>query len=102
MSICPPKRDKMTSNSVIPLIPFHHRQVIVDSFCHKNLMEINDSVVKSGGAGGEVHVPHPHEAVIEHFSHIVNTLSEVFFPAKQCPVVVHAQIFDAQRVKLIF
>ena len=46
------------SKLVSKLVPACHWQIIINSFDHKNLVKINDSVMESSCICGQVKIPH--------------------------------------------
>ena len=48
-----------TKIQAVILIPACHWQIIIDSFSHQNLVQINNSVMEGSGTCREVHIPHP-------------------------------------------
>ena len=86
----------------IALVPTCHWKIIINSFGHKNLVKINNSVVKSSCTCGQVEIPHTQERFIKHRLFPFNVIEEILFPVKQGFVIVKAKIFNIQSMEIIF
>lgn len=62
-------------------------------------MQINNSIMKSRGAGGQVQIPHTDKPLVEHFPDLIQMLPVIFLPAQQCLIVVKPQVFHIQNME---
>lgn len=77
----PSLRATGTPAVVISSIPARHRQLIVVTFRHQHLMDIDVPDVERRRAPGEVEIPHAHELLILPARHLLVDLEEIVVPA---------------------
>ena len=88
-------------HAVYDLIPADHWKIIIDAFCQKDLMDINDSVMEGSRTGIQIHIPHPEETFIEHFPLFLYMLVEVVCPAQKRLIVMKTEIFHIHGMEII-
>ena len=57
--------------------------------------------MKCRSTGAEVQLPHPGKLFIEHLLYLIDMLPVILFPAAQGFIIMKAQIFHIQRVKIV-
>ena len=83
------------------LIPADHWEIIIDTLCQKNLMDINDAVMESCRTGIQIHIPHTKETFVEHFPLFLYMLVEIIRPAQKGLVVMKTEIFHIHGMEII-
>src|SRR5699024_8270995 len=69
-------------------VPSHHRQIIVDPFCHEDLMDVDNTIVEGSRTCRKIQIPHADEPLIKHLFHFVQMFQIVLSPAAERAVIV--------------